>query len=177
MNKFLKQLTTVLRYGHDDFNSILKQMTYHDFAGDEHGDHIKRGVLADAYEEVTGDTEGANLLRKEGEVVAYHKGKIHPAVIKEFTAFHPTWSEEESNGLDHQQFVEKGIKFDENKQFLYVGLHRFNKDNIGHIDTNKRGYKVYVSPFTGDRRVDKMITVPIHLDSKNMYYPKTGDFQ
>lgn len=45
-------------------------------------DQVKRGVLADAYEEETGHTEGANLLRDPSKTVVMHNGKLVEGVLR-----------------------------------------------------------------------------------------------
>lgn len=84
-----KKLSEVLKYGHDEFHSILNSMTHNDLAGNMHADMNKRAVLADAYKEWMGDQgrdeeadEGVHHLQQPGHPVVFHGGKIKPAILK-----------------------------------------------------------------------------------------------
>lgn len=78
------ELNKALKYSDEStVRNIASSMTFHDWLGDHpDADQTKRKVLADAYQEHTGDDAGAELLRNESQPVAFHKGKMHKGVIR-----------------------------------------------------------------------------------------------
>ncbi len=79
------------RYGRplhtEDWNNLRQQLVdnpQHRWGG-PNADHTLRKVAADAYQESSGDEEGANLLRDPNQHVIFHKGRVVPG---EFTSEH-----------------------------------------------------------------------------------------
>jgi hypothetical protein len=98
MRDFVKKVNDALKYKDEStVQNLVGQMKLADWIG-EHtdADHSKRGVLADAYEEHTGDTDGANLLRTPDRTVAFHEGRMVPGVVLHRNAgFSQTGNEDE----------------------------------------------------------------------------------
>jgi hypothetical protein len=103
----LQNLNAVLKYSDaSTVQNLAGQMTFADWVGDHpDADHTKRGVLADAYEELTGDTSGAGLLRDPKQTVASHKNKLVPGVVRHRDVA-GEWNEDAHDVLDTIQ--EKG---------------------------------------------------------------------
>lgn len=98
---YYHQYSEALKFSadHSTLSALLKGMKHADWVGGDEADHTKRGVLADAYEETSGDTEGASHLRDPDQSVVYHEGRMKPAVVKyRQVAFDQS---EDNEGLDH----------------------------------------------------------------------------
>ena len=166
-----KKLSEVLKYSHDDFHNLLSQMNYHDFAGDEHADHTKRGVLADAYEEATDDTQGANHLRS-GKPVAYYNNMIVPGHVKKIVLYHPDWDTTNTTGFTPQQLMDRADVWRHGEKQVRRSIHNPPiKLYPGCVKDNKnRG--MFLSP-TG--YVHQQIVVPEEYSNGSEYNIHTGE--
>lgn len=75
-----QNLETALKFAAGDypwksFQQILEQSPHHRWGGKD-ADHALRSAAADAYEEETGHTAGADLLRDPDQHVVVHEGRV-----------------------------------------------------------------------------------------------------
>jgi hypothetical protein len=195
-----KKLSEVLKYGHDEFHSILNSMTHNDLAGNMHADMNKRAVLADAYKEWMGDQgrdeeadEGVHHLQQPGHPVVFHGGKIKPAVEKRHTVYMHNLLPDDLRAyystLHHIDLIDMLFGLSPNERgSLFINRNTYGSGNA-HIrnlwdplhsdrNTEHKGYIVSpsMSPNHYNPVVDRHILVPLehaHHDRINTLTDKT----
>jgi hypothetical protein len=156
---FRRNVERAIKYGHEEVKAILPTMEYKDWVGGPDADHIKRGVLADAYEEATGHTEGANALRTPGYPVIPHNGQILPAYHAHVLVNHSAWSPHLANAVaaqDPETIVDilkhKGINKDRIRAVRantgeplerLTGSYNSVKDPNYHLSITPEGYALH----------------------------------